>query len=91
MISNKDGGLQAFVRWTDNELRDIWQPGPYRSWSGWNPLGGTPLSSDPAAMNHQSGRMWVFARGTDNTLWQCMQSDDGWQWASLGGALLAFP
>ena len=91
VISNKDGGLQAFVRWTDNELRDIWQPGPYRSWSGWNPLGGTPLSSDPAAMNHQSGRMWVFARGTDNTLWQCMQSDDGWQWASLGGALLAFP
>jgi hypothetical protein len=91
---NRDRGMQAWVRWTDNTLWNIWQPGQYGTWSAWNPQpagGPQALSSDPAGISDQDGSMNVFARGTDNALWQLHQYAPGPQWGSLGGTFTAFP
>jgi hypothetical protein len=59
-------------------------------WGGWESLGGT-LTSDPAAASWASGRLDVFARGTDNALWH-RTYDGGWGgWESLGGTITSGP
>ena len=60
------------------------------TWLGWESLGGT-LTSDPAVASWSSGRLDVFARGTDNALWH-KWFQNGWSgWESLGGVLTSDP
>ncbi len=57
---------------------------------GWESLGGA-LTSPPGATSWASGRLDVFARGTDNKLWH-KWFENGWSdWESLGGRLTSGP
>jgi hypothetical protein len=59
-------------------------------WSGWESLGGV-LTSAPGVSSWSSGRLDLFARGTDNRLWHKWYSG-GWSgWESLGGILTSSP
>ena len=49
-----------------------------RGWDNWHQLGVEQISSGPAVSSWGSGRLDVFARGTDNTLYT--RSWDGNQW-----------
>ena len=50
-------------------------------------LGGQ-LTNDPLVAANADGHLQIFARGTDNALWQISDSDGGWsEWKSLGGVL----
>jgi hypothetical protein len=67
----------------------------YRRSGGWWTrslnLGGD-IASQPAAVSWASGRMDVFARGTDNALWQRTFTDGAWlPWKRLGGLLTSAP
>jgi len=56
----------------------------------WESLGGT-LTSGPAVSSWASGRLDVFARGSDNALWH-RWFDGGWSgWESLGGTITSDP
>jgi len=57
----------------------------------WYSLGGY-LYSGPAVASWGVNRLDVFARGTDNALWQKWWDGAGWHgWMSLGGLVLADP
>jgi len=56
----------VFVRGSDNGLYHQWQTTPNGSWSGWDWLGGVPLTSDPTVTRHGDGRLEVFVRNPDN-------------------------
>lgn len=57
---------------------------------GWESLGGF-LSSGPDVCSWAPGRLDVFARGGDNTLWH-RYFENGWSdWESLGGFLTSDP
>jgi hypothetical protein len=49
----------------------------------WESLGGT-LTSAPAVSSWASGRLDVFARGTDNALWHLSYSSGWGRWEQLG-------
>jgi hypothetical protein len=54
------------------------------TWMDWESLGGV-RTSGPGAASWASGRLDVFARGTDSALWHIWY-DNGWgTWESLGG------
>jgi hypothetical protein len=56
----------------------------------WEPLAGT-LVGEPASVSWGSGRVDVFARGTDDHLWHKYYAN-GWSgWENLGGALSSAP
>lgn len=58
---------------------------------GWQSAGGT-LSSSPAIVAAAVGRLDVFARGTDNAIWQRTWTGSTWtSWQSLGGNLTSGP
>lgn len=58
--------------------------------SEWESLGGE-LTSGPDVCSWAGGRLDVFARGPDNTLWH-KWFDNGWsEWESLGGILTSDP
>ncbi|WP_052914317.1 tyrosinase family protein [Protofrankia coriariae] len=60
------------------------------AWQTWESLGGV-LTSGPGAASWGSGRLDVFARGTDSALWHRWY-DNGWsEWESLGGVLTSEP
>ena len=79
---------------SDNKLRHSWLAPDTIDWSPEETLGGS-LASDPAAVSWGSGRIDVFARGTDNALkhlWYQAGTGAGWQpWESLGGNLTSAP
>jgi hypothetical protein len=57
----------------------------------WEPLQG-PITSAPDAAAQGGGRLDVFARGSDNALWQRTSNGGQWGgWQSLGGVLTAAP
>jgi len=57
----------------------------------WYSLGGQ-LTSGPAVASWGVNRLDVFARGTDNALWQKWWDGTGWYgWHSLGGGLTSDP
>ncbi len=61
------------------------------SWTGWVSLGGS-TNSAPAAVSWASGRLDVFARGTDSSLMHKWLEGNTWsEWESLGGVLLSAP
>jgi hypothetical protein len=60
------------------------------TWMDWESLGGT-LTSGPGVASWGSGRLDVFARGTDSALWHIWY-DNGWStWERLGGTLTSSP
>jgi Metallo-peptidase family M12B Reprolysin-like/Repeat of unknown function (DUF346) len=60
------------------------------TWLGWESLGGT-ITSAPAVSSWASGRLDIFARGTDSALWH-KWFQNGWSgWESLGGTLTSEP
>jgi len=60
------------------------------TWLGWESLGGI-VTSSPTVCSWSSGRLDVFARGTDSALWHRWY-DGGWSgWESLGGILTSAP
>jgi Subtilase family/Repeat of unknown function (DUF346) len=57
----------------------------------WESLGGS-ITSAPDAASQGSGRLDVFARGSDNALWQRSSVNGQWgSWQSLGGSLTSAP
>lgn len=61
------------------------------SWTRTMNIGGD-IASQPAAASWGSGRMDVFARGTDSHLWQRTYAGGAWStWKSLGGLLTSAP
>jgi hypothetical protein len=60
------------------------------AWSGWESLGGV-ITSDPSVSSWNSGRLDVFARGTDNALWHKWYQNGWSNWESLGGVLTSAP
>ena len=60
------------------------------TWTDWESLGGV-LTSGAGVSSWSSGRLDVFARGTDSALWHKWY-DSGWSdWESLGGILTSSP
>jgi Common central domain of tyrosinase/Polyphenol oxidase middle domain/Repeat of unknown function (DUF346) len=60
------------------------------AWMDWESLGGV-LTSGPGVASWASGRLDVFARGTDSALWHKWY-ENGWSdWESLGGTLTSSP
>ncbi|WP_437949296.1 LamG-like jellyroll fold domain-containing protein [Sorangium sp. So ce296] len=86
-----DGGRkEADVTLDPGPARDPLPFPPLKLESSWESLGGD-LSSTPAVSSWASGRLDVFVRGKDNTLFH-KYFDDAWStWESLGGALTSGP
>jgi hypothetical protein len=85
------GHLDVFVRGSDNALWHKWFAGG--SWSGWESLGGA-LTSDPSAVGWDWSQIFVFAKGTQDTLiYKRWNSSTGWSqvWESQGGWLASAP
>jgi len=60
------------------------------TWTDWENLGGV-LTSGAGVSSWSSGRLDVFARGTDSALWHKWY-ESGWSdWESLGGTLTSAP
>jgi hypothetical protein len=94
VIANSDGGLQAFVVGTNNQLYHKTQTSPGGStWTGWTSLGGgIKADTSPAVARNTDGRLQVFVVGTNNQLYYKTQTSPGsatWSssWTSLGGTL----
>jgi PQQ-like domain len=57
----------------------------------WTSLGAN-LSTGPDAASWAAGRLDVFSRGQDNTLWHISSSGGAWSsWESLGGVITSAP
>jgi hypothetical protein len=68
------GGIQVFVRWNDDSVKYFRQdPQSDYSWTSVQDLGGV-VTSDPVVAADKSGRLSVFALGTDTALYQRTQS-----------------
>jgi hypothetical protein len=62
--------------------RHKWYDGA--AWGGWESLGGT-IQGSPSAVSWGSGRLDIFAIGTDSAVWH-LWYENGWgSWESLGG------
>ncbi len=76
------GRLDVFVQCTNGALYHKSYTGT-SGWSGWQSLGGSPTSS-PAATSPANGVLDVFARGSDDGLWEDTYNS-GWSgWTSAG-------
>jgi peptidoglycan/xylan/chitin deacetylase (PgdA/CDA1 family) len=62
------------------------------TWGGWQSVGGV-LSAAPAVVGGGDGRIDVFVRGTDDSLWtRALPPGGSWSpWTSLGGWLTTGP
>jgi hypothetical protein len=81
---------QLWHRWKD------WREGwiPVSEWENFFFPGTGPLSSAPAAVSWGTGRIDVFARGSDNHLWSQWWNGSawsGWDGGDHGGTLLSAP
>ena len=84
--------MQVFARGVDEALWYL----TYSSgnWGAWQRLAlegmdeGVTIASAPTAVSTGSGQVEVYARGSDNQLWQVTYNGTSWgTWASLGGPL----
>jgi hypothetical protein len=98
--TSADGSPQVFARWPDGQLCGTNVPAPVSPWTGWQLLGGFLTGNPVVARNltaqgsGQPGRLEVFARGPDGTLWRIYQTvtGTGWSaWESLGGVITSKP
>ena len=84
------GRTDLFTRSSGGNLVQQYRPSG-GSWTRGLNLGGD-IASQPAAVSWASGRMDVFARGTDNALWHRAYVSGGWlAWERLGGILTSAP
>jgi hypothetical protein len=91
--------LDVFVRGQDNALWHKWYDGNAGGWQGsgcpacWESLGGgITMASAPSVASWGSGRLDVFARGSDNALWHMWFDASGWHgFERLGGNLVSAP
>jgi hypothetical protein len=91
----EQGKLHVYaIRKSDGHLVVSWQlvanAGP---WHDWYDLGGI-LTSNPDAVLDFDGRMEVFARGANGSLYTRWQTTrcGGWSaWTSLGGQIISYP
>lgn len=80
-------------RWSgDGNLSVTDQVGAQQTYGvPWESLGGT-LTTGPAVTARGANRLDVFARGSDNQLWQTYWTGTAWiPWLPLGGALTSDP
>jgi hypothetical protein len=95
VASNADGRLEIFARDSAfGPLFSVWHkyqlaPGGDGGWQPWMSLGASP-AGDPIVEVNQDGRLELFARATDGTIWHDAETAAGaatWTgWASLGAA-----
>lgn len=92
---NKDGTLEVFGLGTDHGVWHRWQKKVNGEWSPWTSLGapmGTQFNSRVAAANNEDGRLEVFVRAADNTIyhiWQHKPNKSWVEWAPLPGVKFA--
>jgi glucose/arabinose dehydrogenase len=74
--------VDSFVRGTDSAV--YWTSYQGAGFSSWIWLGAPPggVVGDPAAASWAPGRLDVFARGTNNKLWQRFSTNGGATWSS---------
>jgi len=80
---NADGRLEVFVVGDNARLYHAWQTSPNDGWSqGWAPMGGwwTSWPASPGVTQNADGRIEVFLRGNDTSLYHTWQvaPNDGW-------------
>jgi len=88
------GHLDVFARAKDGGLLHLaWSDGT--GWAAWENLGGS-MTSGPGVCSMRPGRMDVFARGPNGTLWQrtymldpCSGLRKWLAWKDLGGSRIA--
>ncbi|MEU8926131.1 RICIN domain-containing protein [Kitasatospora sp. NPDC048545] len=99
---NQDGRLQVFALGTGGKVYDVAQhtPGQQQWGSSWKPLtgqgtafGGVVSLNNLNVAANADGRLEVFARHSDNSLWHTMQTQpssvDSWSTpSSLGGTTI---
>ncbi len=84
------GRTDVFTRSSGGDLLYTYRPSG-GSWTRNLNLGGD-LASQPAVVSTGTGRVHVFARGTDNALWHRSRAAGTWSaWESLGGTLTSAP
>ena len=71
----------AYALGSDGTLSHLWFSA---GWHSWESLGGS-LTSSPAAVSWDAGRIDVFARGSDGSLAHLWFSGGWHSWESLGG------
>jgi len=93
VAANADGRLEAFGRGYDGALHHVWQTAASNGWAGWAAEGGA-LAGDGhtptrlAAVCNADGRLSVFARFSDASIWHITQTapNNGWgAWTTLYG------
>jgi hypothetical protein len=86
---NEDERTAIFILGTDRQYYQKHElPERLGDWSAWKSLGGN-FKGGPAIVRSSDGRLEVFGRGSDNSIWTKYQakpnSDDEWtMWAPLG-------
>ncbi len=61
-------------------------------WSGWETFGDGTITGDPDVASWGTGRLDVFARGSDNTLRHKAYRSGGWSsWTNKGGRIYSDP
>jgi len=60
------------------------------AWHDWQDLGGVIIGA-PAAASWQSGRLDVFARGTNNHMYHKWWDGQWHDWQDLGGVIIGAP
>jgi hypothetical protein len=107
---NANGALELFIRTKNNRLQHLWQdtwflwtsgistPPSSWWWTDWYDFGSIPLGveygGDPVAVRNADGRLEVFQRGNDASLWhrrQLAATGDWSDWAYLGGTFSGTP
>jgi hypothetical protein len=82
-----------FAVGTNNQIyQNTYDSSKSTSFTGWQALpGGFTATSKPTAISWSTGRIDVFARGTDNALWHNWYQNGWHSWESLGGGLSSAP
>jgi hypothetical protein len=85
--------LDSFHTDISGHLQQIGSTDGGATWGSPIDLGGSlATGSAPAAVSWGTGRLDVFARGSDNALWHRAWTTSGWgSWESLGGTLTSAP
>jgi acylphosphatase len=77
---NADGRLEVFYRGSDSQLWHGWQTKLGGDWSDWASLGGRLSYTSgigPLIINNPDGRLEVFAKGENGSLWHIWQTAPG--------------
>ncbi|HEU5098416.1 MAG TPA: hypothetical protein VFU22_05325 [Roseiflexaceae bacterium] len=85
---NEDGRLEVFVRDRNDLLEHIWQTspnGPFSEWARIIPIqresADIQFVDDPAVGRNRDGRLEVFVRARNKSLWHIWQTSAGGNWS----------